>query len=345
VVVGIDTLLTLHQRKTVGDDATKAVVLTALTMVAGVMLMYALFRITLPPPYVKEPWHFRGLPSKLMKLMMPFYSLSIPQMVVLFLGFVATGVAYLKATTGLRRLETFTLSAVALVAIYFVFPPGRGDAIGGFDIRWLLPGLLIGFCAAGSTKVSGAATWLWVPFSATVIHALVMVPHLGKVDRAMRAYDSVLSVLPANGRLLPLVADSARHGRVLVLRSYGHWYMIRQGGRVPWMFVAEGFAEDAKPNEHFAHFREPHRLYAPTERWQRAETFAIRRPKDGHWYDIIFENGRPQYHDADRDRLAREYDFVLVEGRDPAVRVLVPDGAKLLKEVDGIAAYVTRRGL
>ena len=199
-----------------------------------------------------------------MKLMMPFYSLSIPQMAVLFLGFVLTGVAYLKATRGLRRLETFTLSAIALVGIYFLFPPGRGDAIGGFDIRWLLPGLLIGFCAAGATRVRGSESWLWVPFTATVIHALVMVPHLANVDRDMRAYDSVLSVLPPNGRLLPLVADSARHGRVLVLRSYGHWYMIRQGGRVPWMFVAEGFAEDAKPNEHFAHFREPHRLYAPT---------------------------------------------------------------------------------
>ena len=148
---------------------------------------------------------------------------------------------------------------------------------------------------------------------------------------------------PPSGRLLPLVADSARHGRPLVLRSYGHWYMIRQGGRVPWLFVAEGFGGEANPNEHFAHFREPRRMYIPTERWRRAESFAIRVPRGGHWYDIIFENGWPEYLDADPERIRREYDYVLVAGRDPAVRALVPQGATLLREVDGIAVFATGR--
>jgi hypothetical protein len=352
VVVGLDTLLTLLHRKTVGTRVTKAVLVTALAVLAGVVLMYVLYRVTLPPPHIKDPWHFRGLPSKLKKLVTPFYSLSVPQVAVLLLGFVCTGLAYLRATRGLRRLETFTISAVTLLVIYFVFPPGRGETIGGFDVRWLLPAVLLGFCASGAAPVRGrvrgrvrrAEAWLWVPFSASVVHGLVMVPHLARVDRDLRAYDTVLAALPPNGRLLPLVADSARHGRPLVLRSYGHWYMIRQGGRVPWMFVAEGFSEDAKPNEHFAHFREPRRLYVPTERWKRAETFAIRRTREGHWYDIIFENGWPEYQNGDRDRIAREYDFVLVAGRDPAVRALVPDGATLLREVDGIAVYATGRG-
>ena len=342
-VVGLDAILTLVDRRTVGTGVTRAVALTALAVLAGVVLMYGLYRVTLPPPYITAAWYFRGPTTKLLKLVTPLYGLSIPQLAVLLLGFVLTAVAYLKATRGLRRLETFTLSAIALVGIYFVFPPGRGETI-GYDVRWLFPAMLLGFCASGAASARRAEAWLWVPFTATVIHALVMVPHLASVDRAMGAYDAVLGVLPPHGRLLPLVADSARYGRPLVLRSYGQWYMIREGGRVPWMFVAEGFSEDAIPNEHFAHFREPHRLYVPTQRWKPAETFGIRRPRDGHWYGIIFENGWPEYREADRDRIAREYDFVLVEGRDPVVRALVPDGATLLKEVDGIAVYATGRG-
>jgi hypothetical protein len=344
LVVGVDALLTLLRRKAVGAAATKAALVTAFTVLTGVVGVYLLYRVTLPPPYIQDPWHFRDPLSKLKKLATPFYSLSVPQLATLLLGFVLSGVAYLKATPGLRRLETFTLSSLALVVIYFGFPPGRGEAIGGFDVRWLLPALLLGFCAPGSPGGRRADRLLWIPFAASLVHALVMIPHLGRIERDLRAYDSVLAALPPNGRLLPLVADSARHGRPLVLRSYGHWYMIRQGGRVPWMFVAEGFSADAKPNEHFAHFREPRRLYTPTERWRRAESFAIRWPASGRWYDIIFENGWPEYRNVDRDRIAREYDYVLVAGRDPVVRALVPDGATLLKEVDSIAVYATGRG-
>ena len=342
LVVGIDALITLARRREPG--VARAVVANALVVLASIVLMYVLYRVTLPPPYIEDPWHFRGLASKLKKLGAPFYTLSVPQFAVLVVGYAVTVWAYLRTTRGVRRLETFTVSAVALVVIYFGFPPGRGDAIGGFDIRWLLPALLLGLCAPGAARDSRAGRrLLWVPLAASLIHAVVMVPHLSRVDRDLRAYDAVLGALPPQGRLLPLVADSARHGRPLVLRSYGHWYMIRGEGRVPWMFVAEGFGKNAKPNEHFAHFREPHPLYVPTERWRRAARFAIRVPRGGPWHDIIFENGWPEYLDADRERIRQEYDYVLVAGRDPAVRALVPPGATLLKEVDGIAVFATGR--
>ena len=126
-VVGLDAILTLVDRRTVGTGVTRAVALTALAVLAGVVLMYGLYRVTLPPPFITAAWYFRGPTTKLLKLVTPLYGLSIPQLAVLLLGFVLTAVAYLKATRGLRRLETFTLSAIALVGIYFVFPPGRGE--------------------------------------------------------------------------------------------------------------------------------------------------------------------------------------------------------------------------
>jgi hypothetical protein len=343
LVVGIHSLLTLLPDKAGRPGSTKAVLLTALTVLAGVVFLYVLYRVTLPPPHIQDPWHFRGPLSKIKKLATPFYSLSVPQMATMMLGFALTGVAFLRATRGVRRVETFTLSALVLLVVYFAFPPGRGETIGGFDIRWLFPALLLAFCVSGPALPRRAGPLLAIPFAASLVHALVMIPHLGRIERDLRAYDAVLDAVPPNGTLLPLTADSARHGRPLVLRSYAQWYMIRQGGRVPWLFVAEGFSSDSKPNEHFAHFREPRRLYTPTERWRRAETFAIRVPEHGHWYDVIFENGWPAYVTADEERIAREYDYVLVAGRDPVVRSLVPPGATLLKEVDGIAAYATGR--
>ncbi len=343
VVVGLDAALTLLRRKTLGARDTAAILVTALMVLASLVGMYVLYRTTLPPPYIDDPWHFRGPLSKLKKLATPLYSLSVFQLATLLLGFLLSGVAYLHATRGLKRRETFTLSALALLAIYFGFPPGRGEAIGGYDIRWLLPALVLPFCASGQVRPLGRPdALLWVPFVATLLHGFLMVPHLARIDQDLRAYDRALSAIPPGGRLLPFVADSARHGRPLVLRSYAQWYMIRKGGRVPWLFVAEGYP-GSKPNEHFAHFREPNQLYTPKERWRRAENFAIRIPEHGHWYDIIFENGWPEYLEVDRDRIAREYDYVLVAGRDPRVRALVPDNATLLEEVDGIAVYTTGR--
>ena len=110
------------------------------------------------------------------------------------------------------------------------------------------------------------------------------------------------------------------------------------------LIVAEGYAPDATPNEHFAHFREPHRLYFPAEGWRKATGLAIRRPSHAHWSEVIIENGQPEYSNVDRDRIAREYDFVLVAGRDPTVRSLVPPGATLLGEPGGMAVYATDNG-
>jgi hypothetical protein len=279
--------------------------------------------------------------SKLKSLGTPFYSLSVPQLAVMLLGFALSGLAYGRATRGMNRLETFTLSALALLLIYAVFPAGQGNT--AIDVRWLLPATLLPFCASGVVTSRGRQALIWVPLVASVGHALVLVPHFARIERDLAAYDQVLSAVPRGGNLLHFVADSGRHGRPLVLRSHAQWYAIRSGGRVSWLFVAEGFSPQTRPNEHFAHFREPTRLYVPVERWKRADGFSIRRPAGGHWYDIIIENGWPEYSGVDRERIAREYDYVVVAGRDPSIRALVPAGVVLVKEVDGIAAFATGR--
>jgi hypothetical protein len=341
VVIGVHALLTVLTRRPSAQADTKAVLATVATIVAVVAAVYAAYRLTLPPPHDHSDWHFRTLLSKVKNLLTPFYSLSAPQLAVMLLGFVASALAYQRATRGLKRLETFTVSALVLLAIYFVFPMDRGNT-GPIDARWLLPAALLPFCAAG-TLPTRAPSLLWIPFAASLVHAAVMAPHLRRVDRDLRAYERAIALLPPGGTLLTLVADSARHGRPLVLRGYGHRYTIRSGGRVPGLYVAEGYSPESTPNEQFAHFREPARLYFPEERWKRAAGVGLRRPTDGHWYDVIIEDGYPEYIGVDRTRIAREYDYIIVAGRDPAVRALVPAGAKLMGVVSTFAVFATGR--
>ena len=341
-VVGMDGLLAVFRRRTHEAGRVRGTVLTAMTVFAAVCAVYVLYQLTLPPPHVESPWLFRSLSSKLKNLAAPFYSLSVAQVTVLLLGYVASAAAYWRATHGAKRTDAFTLAALALLGIYFVFPAGK--ATGSIDVRWLLPAAILPFCAPSrSDALRGRSLW-WIPAAGSLVYSAVLVSHIDRIDRQLGSYDRALSLIPPCGTLLPLIADSARNGRSIIYRSYAQWYMIRSGGRVAGLIVAEGYAPDATPNPHFAHFREPQRLYFPAESWRKATGVVIRRPPHGHWSEVIVENGQPEYSNVDRDRIAREYDFVLVAGRDPTVRSLVPPGATLLGEPGGMAVYATGNG-
>jgi hypothetical protein len=341
-VVGMDGLLTVFRRRMHHAGRVHNTVLTAMTVFAAVCAVYVLYQVTVPPPHDESPWLFRSLPSKLKNLAAPFYSLSVAQATILLLGYVASAAAYWRATRGAKRTDVFTLTALALLGIYFVFPEGK--ATGSIDVRWLLPAAILPFCAPSRLDALRSRSLWWIPAAWSLVYAAVLVPHIDRLDRQLGSYDRALSLIPPCGTLLPLIADSARNGRSIIYRSYAQWYMIRSGGRVAGLIVAEGYSPDATPNEYFAHFREPQRLYFPEEGWRKASGFAIRRPSHGHWTDVIIENGQTEYANVDRDRIAREYDFVLVEGRDPAVRKLVPPGARLLGEPGGMAVYATGNG-
>lgn len=340
-VVGVDGLLAMFRWRTQDAGRVRGTVLTAVTVFAAVCAMYVWYQMMLPPHHV-DPWLFRDLPSKLKNLAAPFYSLSVVQVVVLLSGYAASAAAYWRATHGAKRTDAFTLAALALLGMYFVFPAGH--ATGSIDVRWLLPAAILPFCAPSRMDAPRGRSLWWIPAGGSLVYAAVLVPHIDSIDRQLGSYDRALSLIPPCGTLLPLIADSARNGRSIVYRSYAQWYMIRSGGRVPGLFVAEGYGPDAVPNEHFAHFREPRQLYFPAEGWRKATGFALRRPSSGHWSEAIIENGQAEYANVDRDRIAREYDFVLVAGGDPAVRKLVPPGATLLGEPGGMAVYATGNG-
>ena len=267
---------------------------------ASVVVLWVAWRLSLgyEAPSSVAPW-FRPLGSKVSNLAAPFYSLSKTQMAVMAGGYVASLIAFFVVNRRTLRWDAVLLSAAAFVVLYLIFPYGV-DGAGFVDIRWLLPAVLLPVAATATGPVPSQRAWLAIPFTMAVAHAGVVLHQARAFDRDLVAYRQLLRAVPADARLLPLIADGKRHGRLDPYRHFALWHTIDGGGRVSGLLVEEEHF-DSNParllHKFFGHFQEPSLLYYPDEHWGT---------------DLMLP--------LDWQRIATDYDYVVVAGADTVAR-------------------------
>ncbi|GEM_PF-559698 len=299
---------------------------TLIVATAAVGVMWLLWHLSLgpEPPLASVPPEFRTLPNKLANLASPFYGYSFAQMTVMGGAYAISLVTFLIVNRRTLRADPLLLSAIAFVVLFLVFPY-RVDGAGFVDMRWLLPAMLLPFCATARAPVPAQQPWLVIPLAGALGHAALVRYEMTGIDRELRVYRRVLDVVPAGASLLPLVVDGQRYGRLAPYRHFALWHTIDRGGRVPGLLTEEE-RYDADPprlsHKFFGHFREPATLYYPDERWGN---------------DIVFPTDS-----LDWRRIDAEYDYVVVAGTDRRARTVVRAHADPVATAGRIALFRTR---
>jgi hypothetical protein len=266
----------------------------------AVGVFWVVWRLSLgfEAPASVAPW-YRPFSSKVANLASPFYSLSKVQMVVMAGGYLASLATFLIVNRRTLRADALLGSAVAFLVLYVVFPYSV-DGAGFVDIRWILPAILLPFSATATGPIPAQRAWLLVPFTMAIVHAGLILSEGKQLDRNLEAYRRVLQAVPPEARLLPLVADGKRHGRVDPYRHFAMWHTIEDGGRVAGLLVEEEQFDSNPPrllHKFFGHFQEPVHLYYPDEHW-----------------------GTDSMSVLDWHRITRDFDYIVVAGDNPAAR-------------------------
>jgi Alginate lyase len=271
-------------------------------------------------PASVPPW-FRPLGSKVSNLASPFYSLSKAQMVVMAGGYLASLATFLAVNRRALRVDALVVSAAAFVVLYLVFPYSV-DGAGFVDIRWMLPAILMPFAATAAGSVPVQRVWLVVPFTMAIAHAGLVLVEGKHLDRNLEAYRRVLQAVPPEARLLPLVADGKRHGRLDPYRHFAMWHTIDDGGRVVGLLVEEEQFDTNPPrllHKFFGHFQEPVHLYYPDEHWGTDSMSVL------DWHSIT-----------------RDFDYIVVAGDNPAARGAIADHADSVAGDGDVVLYRLR---
>jgi hypothetical protein len=299
----------------------RLVTLVAGAAVVGVMSMIWHLALGPEPLSAAVPPDFRSIPNKLANLASPFYSFSYPQMALMGGGYAASLVAFLGVNRRTLRADVMLASAIAFLILFLVFPY-RVDGAGFVDMRWLLPALVLPFCAAASGPVPAQRSWLALPCLATLLHVGVVRHESMRLDPQLRAYRELIDAVPAGARLLPIVADREQDGRLDPFRHFALWHTIDGGGRVSGLLTEEDRYDTNPPglsHKFFGHFREPVLLYYPDERWGTQVPY----PPDS----------------LDWRRLDADYDYIVVAGSDPSARAAVAAHAALVAQRGEFALY------
>jgi hypothetical protein len=299
---------------------------TVASAAAVVAVMSLVWHVALgpEPPMRSIPPDFRTISNKLANLASPFYSFSHSQMAVMGGGYVASLAAFLAVNRRTLRADVMLVSAVAFLVLFLVFPYRVGGA-GFVDMRWLLPAIILPFCAAAPGPVPAQRRWLAIPCVATALHLGIVHRETAALDPALRAYRALLAQVPPDARLLPIVADREHHGRLDPFRHFALWHTIDAGGRVSGLLTEEERYDTnppAVPHKFFGHFQEPRILYYPDERWGAQVPY----PLDS----------------LDWRRLAADYDYIVVAGSDPPARAAVSLHADLVAQRGEFALYAVK---
>jgi alginate lyase len=276
------------------------------------------------PPLGHIPPDFRSIPNKLANLASPFFALSRVQMAVMAGGYLASAIAFVLANRRTLRVDPMLASAVAFLLLFLVFPY-RVDGAGYVDMRWLLPAVLLPFCATAAGPIPPQRRLLAIPFMAALAHAAIVHHEAKGIDSALAVYRRVLDVTPPGARLLPLVAENwPRRGRVSTYRHFALWHTIDGGGRVPGLLTEEeryGTNPPSLPHKFFGHFREPVILYYPDERWGTEIMFPL-----------------------DWTRIDRDYDYIVLAGTNAPARAQVEANADQVARAGDVTLFRVRPG-
>jgi hypothetical protein len=293
---------------------------TALVVSAGVLAATIWWKVMVPPaPHdihtqgwvtFKAPW------IKLRNFLTPFFVFSFPQMAVTLGAYVVAVVLFLRTNRPDRRWNTLAWCVGAFFLLYLIFPsntPGTGYT----DARWLMPMYLLPFAAAwhGGRRPSTRVALVLV--ACALLNAATLWAATRRIDRELDDYATVLDGLPPGRRVLPLVADSLRHGlRIAPYRHFAFWYQIQRGGRVPSLFNYSGDGGNAPRQTFMSHFEEIDQLYTLPPQW-----------------------GTTVFTPLDWTAIDRDYDYIVVAGRDPRVLQMLEPHARQLTRVGDITVF------
>jgi hypothetical protein len=288
-------------------------VVLGLTATAGAMYLWTTIGAPLLPPQKSNPLVLGTFWWKAKNIFAPFYVYSAWQAVPMIATYVIAVVLYCRANPARTWRTTLGISAAAFFFLYVIFPQ-LGTGGGYVDMRWLVPAYLLLFCAANAVR--GPSTLgLRLLLAGSVLSSLAFVPTISSIDRYLTDYEAVLQGLPPGKSVFPVVADDRRFGgRVIPYRHFAFWYTIRFHGNVPSLFAYSG--DGMESNWFMPYFDDTARRYAPPVGW--------------------FGGGGP-LRALDWPRIAAENDYVIVAGRDSAMRAEVARHARCIGGVGEIA--------
>ena len=282
---------------------------------AAVGVMYLWTTIGAPPLPPEKPagYDLGGLWWKTKNILAPFYVYSAWQALPMFATYIGAATLYIRANPMRTWPTTLGLSAAVLFGLY-VFFPQMGTGGGYVDQRWLIPAYLLVFCAATSTK-GPSDLGLKLLLAGSIVSSVILMPTMRRIDRYLDDYSTVLDRLEPGKSVFPVVADDRRFGgRVIPYRHFAFWYTIRSHGNVPSLFDYSG--DGMESNWFIPYFDDTAHRYAPPIGWFGGG--GALRPLN--WQRIVAEN-----------------DYVIVAGRDSAMRAEIARHARCLTEVGEIA--------
>jgi hypothetical protein len=186
-------------------------------------------------------------------------------------------------------------------------------------MRWLIPAYLLVFCAAAPSRGPARLGVQWL-LAGSIVSSVILTPTIWRIDRYLTDYSELLNQAPPGKSVFPVIGDGARFGkRVVPYRHFAFWYTIRFHGSVPSLFDYSG--DGMETNWFMPYFDDTARRYAPPVGW--------------------FGGGgtlRP----LDWRRIAAENDYVIVAGRDSAMRADVARHTRCVRCDGEIALYTLR---
>jgi MFS family permease len=244
-----------------------------------------------------EPMEWPSAAKKLLEPGAPFFSFSLVQAAVMAGAYGVTLLAFLYSVRRELRLDTFTASAVVFFVLFLIFPESMTGG-GGVDIRWLLPAYLLPFAMTGGADARAPRRALTsVVLAGALAHAIVVLAYARAMDPKLDEYDQLIARIPAETRVLPIIANHLTHPRVDPYQQYAFWHIIRNRGEVPglWSYSYRGSsASDHEPKlVYFRHFDVLVHPYLPAARW-----------------------GTTDFSPLDWDRISRDYDYIIQAGDD-----------------------------
>ncbi|HET7553656.1 MAG TPA: hypothetical protein VFK04_20345 [Gemmatimonadaceae bacterium] len=244
-----------------------------------------------------EPMAWPSAAKKVLETGAPFFSFSLVQAAVMAGAYGVTLLAFLYSVRRELRLDTFTASAVAFFVLFLIFPENMTGG-GGVDIRWLLPAYILPFAMTGGAGAREPGRVLRkVVLAGALANAILVLAYARAMDPKLDEYDQLIARIPAETRVLPLIANHLTHPRVDPYQQYAFWHIIRNRGQVPglWSYSHRGSsASDHEPKlVYFRHFDVLVHPYLPAARW-----------------------GTTDFSPLDWGRIARDYDYIIQAGDD-----------------------------
>ena len=292
---------------------------TAVLLAVSIGLLWAWVETRLPAGMAgSQDLEFRTPITKLLAFAAPFYSFSFAQAGVMMLAYATILIAFVVANRRALRVNSLVVSAFAFLVLFLIFPKNVGTA-GGVDVRWLLPALLLPFCASSAREVTKPSASqdraLLIALGACVISGTLIGWQAHIRDPLLDDFDRVLAELPAGARLLPIVADRHGHPRIGTYQEYAFWHIIRRNGFVPGLFSYYGSRIGDDPFPHFAHFTIS-RAYMPPYEW-----------------------GLTTFTPLDWRRIDCEYNYIVQAGDDERVRAYLAQNATLVARAGAISLF------